>query len=329
MFVLSTGLRCSVLCLTLLWVVGCVQTKPVPGYARAGDRIVLGLGGIERNSGGEAVLKASDLSITLTDASSVEHDLEALFVFKSFPDYAARLNAGVIDGQIDLFGLSGMSAFDGGWFVVVPLNPPGMPETPLPLAVGAATVEITSPKLTNIADAMEGDLSAIPVEIIAGTSARDGDYDRQFVGYTQYGDNFLIAPDNLAGVSQAGGAFLEIEYNDDSFFAAGAEPMVVPVDHNPYVQLNYNHVANGDGTGTLYVTLLNAAGFSDEANATQNTTPLSGLAVKLLYFKSGATSAVTQAKASFSINAGNSYYIGTDGSILTGISPVLTHNADL
>ena len=101
------------------------------------------------------------------------------------------------------------------------------------------------------------------------------------------------------------------------------------MDHNPYVQLNYNHVANGDGTGTLYVTLLNAAGFSDAANATQNTTPLSGLAVKLLYFKSSATSAVTQAKASFSINAANSYYIGTDGAILTGISPVLTHNADL
>ncbi|MCP4830395.1 MAG: hypothetical protein GY889_16110, partial [Proteobacteria bacterium] len=108
-----------------------------------------------------------------------------------------------------------------------------------------------------------------------------------------------------------------------------AEPMVVPVDHNPYVQLNYNHVANGDGTGTIYVTLLNAAGFSDEANATQNTTPLSGLAVKLLYFKPALTAVVPQAKASFSINAANSYYIGTDGSILTGISPVLTHNADL
>lgn len=329
MSVLLTGLRYSVLCLALVWVVGCVQTKPVPGYARAGDRIVLGLGGIERNSGGEATLKTSDLTITLTDAGSVEHDLDALFVFKSFPDYASGLNASIVDGRVNLANLSGMSVFDGGWFAVVPLSPPGMPDTPLPLAIGPATVEVTSPKLANIADNIEGDLSAIPIEIIAGTSARDGEYERQFVSYMEDQDNFLIAPDNLVGVSQAGGAFFEIEYSDDSFFATGAEPMVVPVNHNPYVQLNYNHVANGDGTGTLYVTLLNAAGFSDAANATQNTTPLSGLAVKLLYFKSGIASVVTQAKASFSINAANSYYIGTDGAILTGISPVLTHNADL
>lgn len=321
--------RLAALCLVSVLLVGCIQTKPVPGYARAGDRIVLGLGGIERNSGGQAVLKSSDLSITLTDANNVEHDLEALFVFKSFPDYASSLNASIIDGQISLFNLTGMSLFDGGWFAVVPLNPPGMLDTPLPVAVGPATVAVTSAKLTNTADVTEGDLSAIPIEIIPGTSARDIDYDRQFVAYTENSDNFLIAPDNLVGVSEAGGAFFEIQYNDDSFFAAGAEPMVVPVDHNPFVQLSYNHVANGDGTGTLYVTLLNAAGFADELNATQNTTPLSSLAVKLLYFKQGLASVVPEAKASFSINLANSYYIGTDGSILAGISPVLTHNADL
>ncbi|HEY6131166.1 MAG TPA: hypothetical protein VIV27_04070, partial [Halioglobus sp.] len=128
---------------------------------------------------------------------------------------------------------------------------------------------------------------------------------------------------------KVGGAMLAIRYTDSSFFPANTEPMVVPLTHNPFVQLNYNHVPNGNGTGTVYVTLLNAAGFVDEANATQNTSPLASVSVKLLYFPSGTTSNSAEAKASFSIDAAQSYYIDTDGSILAGVSPVLTHYEDL
>ncbi|NQX90006.1 MAG: hypothetical protein HRT77_15215 [Halioglobus sp.] len=329
MSVVLKRFKVPALLLALLWLVGCVQTKTLPGYARSGDFIVLGLGGIERNAGGEAVLKNTDLTIEITDANSVTYPIAARYVFKSYPNYAAFANSGTLDGQSALLGLTNLTPFDGGWFVVAPLTVFGTNESPLPLAVGPATVSVTSPKLTNIGNTQEGDLSAIPIEIIAGVSAFDNDYQRQFLAYAESGKSFLVSPNDLTGINAVGGAFLTIEYTDDSFFSANTEPMVVPLDHNPFVQLNYNHVPNGDGTGTLYVSLLNSAGFTTEAGASQNTSTLSNLGVKLLYFVAGLDPLSVQAKASFSIDAANSYYIGTDGSVLTGVSPVLTHYEDL
>ena len=44
--------KASLFILALFWLAGCVQTKTTPGYAKAGDYIVLGLGGVERNANG-------------------------------------------------------------------------------------------------------------------------------------------------------------------------------------------------------------------------------------------------------------------------------------
>lgn len=322
--------KSSLFILTLVWLSGCVQTKTTPGYARAGDYIVMGLGGVERNANGEAALKPSDLTITLTDANSVDHTLGARYVFKSYIDYSTWMNNAILDGSIGSFGLTDMVAFDGGWFAVAPLTYPGLYDSPLPLAVGPATVAVSSPKLTNIANPLiEGNLNAIPIEIIAGVSPHDGDFQRQFLGYSDSGRNFVIAPDDLTGITEVGGAYLVINYNDDSFLNAAAEPMVVPSDHNPYVQLSYNHVPNNDGTGTLYVTLLNPAGFTTVAAASRNSSLLSHLAVKLMYFPASNDPEVVAAKASFSVDPINSYYIDMNGAILSGVAPVMTHVADL
>jgi hypothetical protein len=330
MSVVLKQFKVPALFLALLCMAGCVQTKPVPGYARAGDFIVLGLGGVERNSGGEPALKVGDLDITITDANNVTYPLQAKYVFKSYPDYAAWLNTGNIDGSSSSVGLTELTTFDGGWFAVVPLTVAGTVDSPLPLAVGGAGVSVVSPKLTNIADSVEGDLGYIPIEIMAGVAPYDADYLGQFTTYEETARSFVISPNDLTGIDTVGGALLAIRYIDSSFFRANTEPMVVPLTHNPFVQLNYNHVPNGNGTGTVYVTLLNAAGFADEANATQNTSPLSSLSVKLVYFTKSSTNPKTaEAKASFSIVAAKSYYIDTDGSILAGVSPVLTHYEDL
>lgn len=318
------------LCLALVWLGGCVQTKTTPGYARTGDNIVVGLGGLERNAGGVPILKPDDLAITLTDYLGGQHNLQALFVFKSYPDHASTLNAIIADGTVANYGLTDTVAFDGGWFAMVPLTLPGQNDMPLPsLAVGAATISVTSPKLANIGNTVEGDLSAIPIEIIAGTSPVDNDFQRQFVGYVDSGANFVISPDDLTGISEVGGAYVVINYSDDSFFSAGTEPMIVPLDHNPFVQLNYNHVPNGDGTGTIYMTLLNPAGFKTAATAAPNSSLLSNLSVKLMYFPSFGNNRVPEAKASFSVDTVNSYYIGLDGAVLSGLTPTMAHIEDL
>jgi hypothetical protein len=105
----------------------------------------------------------------------------------------------------------------------------------------------------------------------------------------------------------------------------GGWMVVVPSMHNPYVQLNYNVVPSGDGTGTILVTLLNPAGFKTLATTAPNSSYLSDLSVRLNYFSTG-TPAV--AKDNFSIDTFNSDYVGMNGAVLPGVTPVLTHAVD-
>tara|TARA_R110000823_G_scaffold47903_16_gene121963 strand:+ start:58181 stop:59161 length:981 start_codon:yes stop_codon:yes gene_type:complete len=323
----TTQARKVFICLLLaFWLAGCVQNKTTPGYARAGDHIVIGLGGTNRNAGGEPLLTAADLTLTLTDANSVSHTLEPRFIFKSYLDYGAQVNTFSFDGTNLQVGLAGMVPFDGGWFVVAPLTYPGQYSSPLPLAVGPATVSVTSPKLINTANNIEGDQTAVPIEIIPGTSAQDVEYVRQFVGYVETPTNFIIRPNSLAGVTELGGAYFVINYNDESFFENGLEPMLVPVAHSPYVQLSYNVKPNGEGGGKIYATLLNPAGFTALGAGSPNSSLLADLAVKLIYFSDGTPA---QAKTRFSIDPFNSYYVGLDGATLPGVSPTLTHAEDL
>ncbi|MCB1689559.1 MAG: hypothetical protein KDI33_13785 [Halioglobus sp.] len=316
-------------CILLFWLGGCVQTKTTPGYARAGDHVTIGLGGIVRNAGGDATLKPSDLTLTLTDALGTQFNLQPRFVFKTFGDYSAQMNIFSFNGVNASVGLVGMVPYDGGWMVVVPLTPPADYDNPLPLAVGPATISVTSPKLINTKSAIEGDLSAVPIEIIAGTSPEDIDFVRQFGSYLTTQESFVVSPDDLTGIDDVGGAFFTINYNDDTFFQAGLEPVVVPSNHNPYVQVNYNVLSNGDGTGKILVTLLNPAGFKTVATAGPNSSYLSDLTLRLNYFGVVADTNRAIAKANFSLDTFNSYYIGTDGSVLPGVTPVLTHSIDL
>ncbi|MEZ5501655.1 MAG: hypothetical protein R3E50_02965 [Halioglobus sp.] len=318
--------RVVVVSLAVCWLAGCVQTKTTPGYARAGDHIIIGLGGAIRNAGGQATLKASDLTVTLKDHNNQQFALEPRFIFKSYLDYTAQMNTYTFDGTNVQAGLVGMVPYDGGWFVVAPLTYPGQYASPLPLAVGAATISVSSPKLINTANNVEGNLSSIPIEIIPGTSAQDVNFVRQFIGYVKTPNSFVVRPNSLVGISEAGGAYLVIHYNDDTYFKNGLLPVVVPSDHNPYVQLNYNVVPNGDGTGTIYVTLLNPAGFRTVASASPNSSFMSDLTVRLNYFSNGTPA---QAKTNFSVDTTKSYYIDPNGATLVGLYPVLTHAEDL
>jgi hypothetical protein len=323
--------RLLIFVVSLAWLSGCVQTTPVPGVARAGDVIVVGLGGIARNSDGATTLKPSDLAITLTDSASTVHSLEPKYIFKAYPDYASFLNTAIQNDFIHSANLTGMVPYDGGWFVMARLMTVGTNDPITNLALGPATVAVNSPssKLTNINDGSEGNLASLPLEIIAGSTPFNENYERQFIAYQHGGNSFVVQPDGLDQGTVVGGGFFVIDYIDDSVFAKN--PAVVPSDHNPYVQLNYNVVPNGNGTGSIYVTLLNPAGFKDKATLTNPSTldpkvsPHSNLDFQLMYY--GFTPA--EAKANFSINTAESYYIGMDGATLGGVSPVMAHYEDL
>ncbi|MEZ5571260.1 MAG: hypothetical protein R3E64_04475 [Halioglobus sp.] len=326
MFTKAVFLRVLIVGLVAVYLGGCVQSKTTPGYARAGDHIVIGVGGAARNAGGTPALKPSDLTITLTDHNGQPFNLEPRFIFKSYPDYTAAINTFSFDGTNQLAGLVGMVPYDGAWFVVAPLTYPGQYNSPLPLATGSATISVSSPKLLNTLSNNEGNLNAIPIEIIAGTAAQDVDFIKQFSGYINSPASFVIGPNTLTGINDVGGAFLAINYSDDSFFTNGLLPVVVPSAHNPYVQLHYNVVPNGNGTGTIYVTLLNPGGFRTVATATPSSSYLTDLTVRMNYFSSGTPA---QAKTRFSVDTFKSYYFDLNGDAIGSIYPVLTHAADL
>ena len=150
----------------------------------------------------------------------------------------------------------------------------------------------------------------------------------QFVGYAPGEDNFVISPGDLSGIDNVAGAFFKIDYYDDTYFADGIEPVVVPSGHNPFVQLAYNVVSNGNGTGSITVTLLNPAGFKSAATADSNSSLLADLSVNLLYFADGNGEAAT-AKTKFDLDTTDSYYIDADGAIIDGLSPTFTHYTEL
>ncbi|MCX2982949.1 hypothetical protein EYC98_18970 [Halieaceae bacterium IMCC14734] len=307
----------------MILVVGCVQTKPVPSYARAGDIVIVGLGGVERNSNGAKVLNPSELDITITDSENSVFELDALQVFKSYPDPAAVVNAEAIKGNA-----LGLVPFDGGWFAAVLLTEVGS-GTPLPLATGPATVNVSSTKLENTAFLGEGDLSSLPLEILPGQSNVDGQYLQQFASYAPTKNRFLLAPDTPADFANIGGAFLSVEYYDDSYFNNGIEPIILPSSHNPYVQLSYNVVDNGNNTGVINIIILNPQGFVPANTGTNNSSSVNDLAVTLVYFALGSSALPAVAKTQFALDTSASYYIDTSGAIIEGLTPVLTHASDL
>jgi hypothetical protein len=303
------------LLLFLTMLAGCIQTQSIPSRAKTGETIILGLGGIHRNAMSNYDLTTNDLAATITDSIGNTYNLQVDVVFKVFQDHNSVLNMGTVTGIYD--GLI-FDVYDGGWFAVVSLTTAN-PRTPLPLAPGSATIKIMASDLLNTKFVpYEGDLDAIPIEIISGQVAWDSDVLQQFTNYRSYDRAFSIVPDDLAGVTEVSGAYFVVDYSDDALFSQN--PIVVPVSHNPFVQLSYNVVANGNGTGSIYITLLNPAGFTTRSLRQDNASLLQDLGVRLQYFEVNGSN-LDVVEASFTLDAGSSYYIDTNGDVIPSISP--------
>jgi hypothetical protein len=207
--------------------------------------------------------------------------------------------------------------------VPVPLT--SGPSTPLVgLAVGPATISVTSPtgKLVNNPSlgnfgaspnaVKEGNMLSIPVEIIAGTSnpasTASDDYDNQFRAYSMFNvPSFNVAPSSLLGITEVGGMQVAIKYTS----ASTKVPMAVPYSHNPSINLQQNVVDNGDGSKTLNVMLTAPKGFSSTPTPFKPT--LRDLNIKVINFVgTGTTFQILSSK-----------YIDTSGNVISGMSAVV------
>jgi len=318
--------------LAILVMTGCVQLSSVPGYARSGDTLVLGLGGIQRNANGAQSLNTTttnpDLYITITDSANVTYPLTAKQTFKAYPDYGSLMNFQTI-GKTTVMAPLPIPAFDGGWFVTVSLT--GADGLAIPnLAVGSATISITSPtgKLVNSPStstyASEGNLTHIPVEIIAGqsnpNSTANNNYDKQFNAYSSANtaitsiSAFNIAPSSLSGITAVGGMQVAIKYNP-THYSQTVTPLVIPYSHNPSINLQQNIVNNNDGTQTINVILTAPKGFA--VSPTPLIPSLRDLNLRVLYF--GATTGYNVAN-DFQIMS--SKFIDTSGNTIAGMTAI-------
>lgn len=293
---------------------GCVQIAPIPAIAHAGDTVVLGLGGINRNWSGE---KPRNLQLSITDAANQSFPLESAVIFQAYPDYRAGTNIMALNG-----GPPNLQTFDGAWFLSV-----GLTDNigPLNLAPGPATIHVAADNLLVAHDdqdqpfAEEGDLTQIPIEILAGPPSPANGV-AQFGAYDNRGTHFLARPAAGSGAT-LGGAFYAINYQSDSEFTA-LKPMVFPVSHNPFVKMDYKIQQNGNGSGTYYIYVYNPAGFTASTPRQPKQAPLQDLGVHLEYFDGSVTAAM---KTNFALDTANSYFIDIDGNRINGLQAQMLH----
>jgi hypothetical protein len=298
---------------------GCVQIAPIPNAAHAGDTVVLGLGGINRNWGGE---KPRNLQITITDSASQTLPVEIATIFQAYPDYRSATNVMAIEGSDDM----DLQPFDGGWFVAVSLtNPAG----PLNLAPGPATLHVAADNLTVARDglgntfAREGDLAHIPLDIVAGPPT-PSDATTQFGAYDSRSSHFVVRPVGSPATT-IGGVHYAIDYQSDEQFGA-LKPIAFPVSHNPYVKMDYKVQEHGDGSGTYHVYVYNPAGFTAAAPRQAKQAGLSDLGIYLEYFDMGSSAWM---QTTFSIDTVDTYFIDLDGNRIEGLQAEMLNASQL
>lgn len=296
---------------------GCVQQTAMPGTARAGDTIVLGVGGIKRNSGDDQFFTIDDIQqITITDANNQTYAVSADYVYKAFPSNRSWLNSLAIEGA------SPTVPFDGGWFVVLTLIDINT-SLPLPLAVGQAHVAIVSSKLVNTQHSLEGDHTAIPVEIIAGQgSPNNPAFLEQFKVYMEM-PGLVVKPGNFNGIQSVAGLQLTINFTQTSAYRSDLNPMVVPIGSHPYIQLAQRTVSLGGNSKAINVILTTQKEFSNTSSA--DSPSLQDLNLGILYFVPENTSVTyQQLLQDFSIDADKSYYVDKFGNKIAGLVPALS-----
>lgn len=307
---------------TLFFLVGCVQVKPIPNYAKAGNTIVIGLGSIKRTMGSHYNLKAKDFAMTITDAKGVKHTPKIEKVFKTYP-----ANESGVQYQITTYGRP-YYPYDGGWFAVISLVDKDL--KPLPIAPGMATIKVESTKIDKSAKlSIDGDLTALPLEILEGTSVYDQNYLSQFTYYQTYDYNFYVKPSSLQVDEILGGASLVFDYNPSVFMRT---PVVFSVSNNPNVHLSTQSKSISDTSAKLTVNITSRDGFVKKADAKVTNAMLEELGFYLLHHaKNMGTRAenIQLGKDNILLNTTESYYFDLDGNKVNTVTPVMQHYTDL
>jgi hypothetical protein len=306
----------SILFLSLAIILsGCVQQSTNPNEAKSGGVVQIGLGGIKRNAGANTLL-AEDLTVTITDKSGATYPLTTYALFRVYPDHASNYIINRLNPNDTSPTQANTLPYDGGWYIMSILTYED--GYPLPLVAGNATISITSPKLVNLQAGSEGDLTKIKIKILAGTTTASLEQTEQFNYYAPK-KHLNIKPTGINNNTTVSGAQIRITYNNTQFANASLTPQVVPLSHDPNMQLLVKQKDLGNGTSELIVNLTNPRGFVSMTNWVAGKSSLADLNLMVVPVSGLDADWPTYIQ----IDSANSFYMDLNGAPIVGAAPVL------
>lgn len=323
-------------------IVGCSSQQPLSNYARTGDTVAVAIAGTEQSNALVEILKKEEIAVTLTDSAGAVHPVKLRNLFRVYGDYSSgymhRTHLQNGGPWYDSF----VPVYMGQWMAVVDLVNPSTDAAPT-LAVGAATLNFAAPtQLNPTADYpgygwtwTNGNLSAVPIEILPGTGAPNPLNHQQPVNFSPIGaleplTQILVEPSGTSTGLIGGGSFTFV-YTPEDF---GAPLKAVPAGHDPNVQLSSSYTDLGNGTRMLKVIIMNPSGFLSNNNLRGSTayvdthsrkSPLKSLRFNLVWDGITQTTNVTDANWQNAIQLvpEQSGYIDIDGNPMPQLTPVM------
>ena len=135
-------------------------------------------------------------------------------------------------------------------------------------------------------------------------------------------------PDDLSGVTEVGGLEVKITYNTSAVAFGGSSaktfPRVVPISHDPNINIIQHTVDNGDGTETLTAIVTNPNGFVPNADLGGSWAIGKSTFADLALAVTGRDVTVfADWESNYSIDAADSYYMDLNGDQIATVNPVL------
>ena len=326
-------LRCPAALLAAMLLCSCASMQPLSNYARSGDTVMISLGGTESNVL-VPVLKKENLAVTITDALSNSYAVKVRNVFRVNGDptsgYAFRspTTTLIYDSYVD--------PHQGLWLAVLDLVDP-VSEAPIPLATGNATLAVSSPEIQNWYDHSgfgwpwtNGNLSNIPIEILAGTGAPNpmnylGPVSSAPMNSTGPNPQVEVTASGSATTPIGGGTFV-FQFQNADFGGLLTRPRAVVTVPDPNVQIMSEVVDQGDGTSLLTVVILNPHGFKQDNNKGLDVVAGKSLRRSLRFSLvwSSQNAVVNDANWQNSLQLVSGEYFDLDGVSLPVLTPTLT-----
>lgn len=301
--------------LTLGALTACISPQTSPSYVQSGDFVSVNLGGMKRNLGGQ-LLKRSEITATIKDANNNVYPLRKDRIYRVFPDHTS-LYGTQMSMAPDPADPNSLLPYDGAVYVSLVLSDAN--NTPLPLAPGPATITVSSSKLTQTAMFGEGSYASIAVEILPGTRTPTYEETQQYYAYAPV--KYLSIKPTAGTPSRPiyGGQF-ELRYNAAAIPEGSYEPRLVPISHDPNINIIQTTKDNGDGTKSLLAYITNPNGFEALSAWSMGKSNVLDLNFAII---SNSSDTFTNWQTNFNLVAAASYFVDQNGDTISNVTPLL------